>query len=212
MPVTRRTFNRLLLTALGVAALPAVGRALTLGRDYELIRPAQPADTPDTIEVLEFFSYGCPHCMEFNPQVKAWAANLPDGISFRRVPVSFGRSAWASLARLYYALEITGHLDRLDDRVFEAIHAERRNLYTEKAIHAWVEEQGIGAESFAEAFDSFTVHTFLARSDQLTRAHQVRSVPLLTVGGRYRVIGLDARDFPGLFAIADALIAQMANG
>jgi thiol-disulfide isomerase/thioredoxin len=56
------------------------------------------------LEVIEFFSYGCPHCSDFHPLVSKWATALPSDVVFKRVPISFGRPQWASLARLYYAL------------------------------------------------------------------------------------------------------------
>ncbi len=196
---------------LGAAALPSFAAELQPGRDYTHIKPPPPSATPGKIEVLEFFSYGCPHCRDFHPLITAWAAKLPADVEFRRVPVSFGRAAWANLARLHHALDILGELERLDKAVFRAIHAERINLYTEKSIRQWVVRQGVEAERFAAAYGSFGVNARLSRDDQLTRSHQVRSVPLLTVGGRYAVLGEGASGYPDLLAIADRLIA-LARG
>ena len=71
------------LAALALAclsiALPAHAQ-LAVGQDYTVIEPAQRTDDPSRIEVVEFFSYGCPHCSEFHPHVSKWAANLPSEI------------------------------------------------------------------------------------------------------------------------------------
>ena len=45
---------------------------LVAGTDYDLVKPAQPTQDPQKIEVLEFFWYGCPHCLEFEPDLNAW--------------------------------------------------------------------------------------------------------------------------------------------
>ena len=149
MPLTRRRFNHLLLGTLGVALRPAAaGEDLVEGRDWRPLVRSQPPSEPGKIEVLEFFSYGCPHCAHLNPLVKPWAASLPAGLSFRRVPVTFGRAAWANLARLFYALELTGDLERLDQAVFAAVSEQRKNLFTEAAILAWVQGQGVAGDSF----------------------------------------------------------------
>ena len=213
MNLTRRAFHRYLLAALAVTALPVhsrVARATPLieGRDYELILPPQPGDSPGRIEVIEFFSYGCPHCKDFHPLVMAWASRLPKDVSFRRVPVSFGRAAWANLARLYRSLEAIGELARLDDAVFRAIHDTRTNLYTDKAILHWVRRQGVDEKRFSSAFQSFGVNTQLARDEQLTRSYKVQGVPLLTVAGRYAVTGQAAKGLADLLPIADGLIAM----
>lgn len=156
--------------------------------------------------MLEFFSYGCPHCKDFHPLVMAWAAKLPRDVSFRRVPVTFGRAAWANLAKLYHSLQATGDLARLDMAVFRAIHEQRVNLYTDAGISAWVQGQGVDAKSFTDAFNSFGVATQLARDKQLVKNYKVHGVPLLTVAGRYAVIGQAAKGLADLLPIADELI------
>ncbi len=40
-------------------------------------------------KVMEFFSFYCPHCHEFEPIVEQLAAQLPAGTEFQRVHVSF---------------------------------------------------------------------------------------------------------------------------
>jgi thiol:disulfide interchange protein DsbA len=211
MDLTRRAFNRSLLAGLAGAVLPVHSRVvkaapLVEGRDYELILPPQPGESPGMIEVIEFFSYGCPHCKDFHPLVMAWAAKLPRDVSFKRVPVTFGRATWTNLARLYYALETTGDLARLDDAVFRAIHEERINLFTPSAITAWVKREGVDEKRFKAAFDSFGVSAQIARSDQMVRNYRIRSVPRLTVAGRYQVTGQAARSLADLLPIADGLI------
>jgi protein dithiol oxidoreductase (disulfide-forming) len=207
MLLTRRDFNRYLLAGLAGVALPTSAAAAALeGRDYESIQPGQPGSTPGKIEVLEFFSYACPHCKDFHPLVMAWAAKLPADVSFKRVPVTFGRAAWANLARLYYSLEATGDLARLDDAVFRALQEQRVNLYTETNILDWVRTQRVDARRFAEAFKSFGVSTQVQRSDRLVKDYQVAGVPLLTVDGRYKVIGKAARSLADFLPIADQLI------
>ena len=77
------------LAALGVCLAFAAGAAeLQEGRDFRLVSP--PLTAPkDTIEVAEFFWYGCPHCFDFEPELAAWVKKLPAGVSFRRVPALF---------------------------------------------------------------------------------------------------------------------------
>ena len=208
MNISRRQFNRLALAALGISVLPAGAVALQQDRDYTLILPPQPGDVAGQIEVLEFFSYGCPHCMEFHPLVKQWETTLPPDVNFRRVPVSFGRAAWSNLARLYYTLDNIGELARLDDAVFHAIHKQRTSLYTDKAILQWVGQQGVDEARFRAVYDSFGMNARLKRGEQLTHNHKVQGVPLLTVAGRYAVTGQSAQGYADLLHIADRLIAQ----
>ena len=211
MNLTRRRFNQAILAALaaGTLPLPAGAAELVEGRDWVPISPPQPGDSADKIEVLEFFSYGCPHCRNLHPLVTAWSKGLPEDVVLRRVPVSFGRAAWANLARLYLALELTEDLERLDMAVFDAIHDQRAKLFTNDSIVEWISTQGVDAKAFTEAFDSFAVQTRLGRSDQLVRQYRIDAVPRLTVAGRYAVVGREAKGQGDLLAITDALIEQV---
>jgi thiol:disulfide interchange protein DsbA len=209
MPLTRRRFHRLVLGSLGLTLVPPLATAdLLEGRDWRPLTPPRPGAVPGKIEVLEFFSYGCPHCADLNPLIKPWAGLLPGDVAFRRIPVSFGRAAWANLARLYFGLELTGDLGRLDEAVFNAVTRERRNLYTDKAILAWLQDQGADATAFEALFRSFAVETQVAQSDALARDFKIDAVPTLVVDGRYVVLARDAKGFPEILAIADGLIAM----
>jgi thiol:disulfide interchange protein DsbA len=210
MSMTRRDFNTGLLAVFGAMFLP-LARAdddLVEGRDWQALSPPQPSADTQHIEVLEFFSYGCPHCSSLNPLVKSWAEGLPSDVVFRRVPVTFGRAAWASLARLYYALEIDGSLARLDQAVFDAVIEQRVNLYTEKAVLKWVADQGLDADAFAKTLNSFAVEVALGRAKDLESRMAVSAVPRIVVDGRYEVVGEGAQSHEDLLRIADALIEK----
>lgn len=205
---SRRQFQRYVLAALAASALPV--RAA--GESWLPINPPQPGDSPGKIEVLEFFSYGCPHCREMHPHVATWAARLPKDVVVRRVPVSFGRAAWASLVKLYYALEVEGLLDRHDQAVFDAIHQRRVNLFTDKAIFDWVGAQGVNMDKFRATFASFGISSKLARADALTANYKVDAVPRLAIAGRFNVLGKNTKNAGELLDIADALIDKARRG
>ena len=199
----RRFVSRIF--ALGTAltvALPV--SAQTTGKDYQPITPVQPTDDPSRVEVVEFFSYGCPHCADFNPLLSTWIAKLPGDVVVKKVPVSFGRAAWANLAKLYYALEITGDLGRLEADIFKAIHQERVNLFEEKTLTDWVARKGVDQKKFADTFASFGVMSKVKRGDQMAQAYRISGVPSLAVDGKYMVNG---KDFVETLANADKLIA-----
>jgi thiol:disulfide interchange protein DsbA len=198
--------RRFFLGAIGAAALTAVFPAVAqvAGRDYSLINVPQPAEDPGKIEVLEFFSYGCPHCHEFHPLLSAWAAKLPGDVVLKKVPVSFN-GYFAMVAPLYYALEVTGDLERVDSDVFKAIHADGNRLADARARGEWAKKVGVDAIKLEEAIKSFGVATKVKRAEQLTSAYGIRAVPTLAVAGQYLVGG---RDFNDALSIADSLIAK----
>ena len=205
MRFDRRTFVATIFAGFAALTAAAPAFAQTAGKDYTPITPAQPTEDAARVEVIEFFGYGCPHCNDFHPQLSAWVAKLPGDVVVRKVPITFGRAAWANAARLYYTLEATGDLARLDGEVFKAIHGERVNLFEENAIKEWVAKKGVDARKFSEAFNSFGVNSKVKRGDQLAQAYKIQGVPALAVDGKYLVGG---KDFTEQLAIADKLIAK----
>lgn len=204
--------HRILKHLLGWLAVAAFSATLAVaaepqpGRDYVALNPSHPTQTPGKIEVLEFFSYGCNHCKALQPILAAWAARLPTDATLRRVAVSFNRPPWARLARIHYALEVTGNVEKYDGAVFRALHDERANFNTDEAIVAWATAKGIDGKKFAEALASFGVQSMVPRGDQEATAYKIEGVPTLIVDGRWLVV--NNGDYPRMLAVADALIEK----
>lgn len=179
-----RLFAALLACMLAVPAYSQVEN-----KDYRVLNPAQPTETAGKVEVIEFFSYGCPHCYAMHPLLKSWGAQLPSNAVLVRVPVSLGHREWGQLSRAYYALEAMGELARLDDKLFETLHEQKRPLYDEDSIVAWAAEQGLDEKKFRAAFNSSETSAKAFRAEQMARNYKVNSVPYLAVAGKYTVLG-----------------------
>jgi len=175
-------FLCLALAAPGHAAAPPVKE-----KEYTLIEPPLPpldGGSPNKVEVLEFFYYGCPHCYNLQPALKAWLKTAPKDIDFKRVPTLF-RESWVPLTRTYYALEAVGALDKVHDDVFDTVQKNNVNLGDRKLLLDWAAKRGVDTKKLGEAYDSFAVQTKTQRSLQLTRAYGITGTPSVVVGGRY---------------------------
>jgi thiol:disulfide interchange protein DsbA len=205
MKYSRRSFVSSVFALVSALTVAMPSFAQTAGKDFTPITPVQPTENAAKIEVLEFFSYGCPHCGDFNPLLTAWAAKLPADVVVRKVPITFGRAAWTGIAKLYYTLEITGDLARLEADIFRAIHGERINLFDEKALTDWVVKKGVDAKKFAETFNSFGVMSKVKRGDQMAMAYKITGVPALAVEGKFLIGDIG---FSEKLAVTDKLIAK----
>lgn len=202
----RRVFGAWMFALAAVSCLvaPAAQAQLVAGRDYAVVDPAQPTDDPAKIEVVEFFSYACPHCNDLNPLIHKWAANLPSDVVFKRVPVSFN-PFYELMAKLFYSLETTGDLARLDAPLFAAIHEKGLKLINEKSITDWASSQGVDAMKFSEAWRSFSVNSKTKRADQMARNFRIQGVPAIAVDGRYLIGG---KSHPEMLALTDKVIEK----
>lgn len=177
--------------------------AFVEGRDYVRVPTPAPPDAPGKIEVVEFFSYTCPHCRNMESAVHDWLKRKPENVTFTQMAVALGAS-WEPSARAYYAAQALGVLDRIHRPLFDAIQQERRKLNTEDELAAFFAEQGVDQAAFRKAYQSFTTETQLRRSNQLAQRFGVRGVPTFIVGGQY-----DVRS-GRTFEVVDFLIAKLA--
>ncbi len=205
----KRLIALLFATLITAFAAPGASLAADLqaGRDFTPISPPLPG-SKGKIEVIEFFSYGCPHCSDFHPLVTPWAAKLPKDVSFRRVPVSFNRPEWARLARIYYALEATGDLAKLDAAVFIAIHEQRVVFRTDEAVVSWASGKGVDGKKFGDALASFSMQSKVQRGDQDATAARIPGVPALVVDGKFLVNNEAAGNFDEMLKLTDRVIAK----
>ncbi len=206
----RRDFS---LAAASLGLLPVVShaqRAPKAGADYIALGTPVPTDLPaGKVEVVEFFSYICPHCAAFEPQLEAWVKKLPPNVVFRRIPVPFVGNDTEAKQRLYYTLEAMGKVDEFQPQIFDAIHKRREPLFGDAAILAWSEKQpGLDAKKFAELFKSFSVVGKAKRAAQLTNDYRVAGVPALGVAGRWYVDGDTAGSLDRALQVVDYLIGE----
>lgn len=183
--------------------------ALVEGRDYVKLAAPRPQETQGKIEVIEFFSYGCPHCDHLHPLLTQWAAKLPANVALVRVPISLGRPQWGQLVRAYYSLQATGDLARLDTALFDAIHRQKQALFNQASITTWVVAQGVDEAKFSAAYNSFNVSTRSSHAEQLSREYQVDGIPAIYVAGRYKALG---NDYETMLANTTQLIEMVAAG
>ena len=218
--MNRRDFSaRLATTGFGAAAatLFAAGPAAAQGgpiegRQYTRVEPpVPPVAANGKIEVLEFFSYACPHCNAFEPTVEAWARKVPADVSFIRVPVPFLMNA-ENLMKTYYALEALGKVDPMQAKVFAAIHVDHNYLEKPADIAALMAKNGIDAAKFTNTFNSFSVATSVTRAKKLMASYKVDGVPTLAVQGRYETSPGQAGGFEQAFGVVDFLIQRARKG
>lgn len=196
----------------GVAAGLAIGLVSMSAQaaNFKDLDPAQPSETPNKVEVLEFFSYSCIHCYRVDHMIEKWRKTIPEGAVFKRVPVGFN-AGMKDLQKLYYALEATGHLDDLHEAAFKAIHDEGENIFTEKDIIKWVADHGVDKAEFTDVFNSFGVQTKVKRADELVKSYQIDATPTFAIGGRYLTSPATAGGYQQSVDESNRLMQELLN-
>jgi thiol:disulfide interchange protein DsbA len=181
-PRRRLVLAAALSPALSVAqAQPKIPAA---GVEFREIKPPQPVETGDRIEVLEFFWYGCPHCASFEPDLEAWRKKQGPDVEYRRLPVAFDASR-SNHTKIYYALEQLKKTDALHAKVFAAMHSAGKRMLDPNEIADFMAANGIDRKAWLDAFNSFSVATQTRRAAQVWAAYKIDGTPSVAIDGRF---------------------------
>jgi thiol:disulfide interchange protein DsbA len=156
------------------------------GVHYQRLVPAQPTNVgPESVEVIEVFWYGCPHCFALDPSLERWRLReKPVYVLFRRLPVVWN-DVTTFHARVFYAAEQLEKLDSLHTPIFREIHVNGNALNTMSKAKALFTAQGVSAAEFDRTFSLSTVESKLQNAEILGRRYRVSGVPFFIVNGKY---------------------------
>jgi thiol:disulfide interchange protein DsbA len=196
------------LAALLLLALSAGMAAAQMveGKNYQRLSTPVPPETGKKIEVIEFFSFGCPHCADLEPILDGWLKKKPDDVEFRRIPVSFQR-AWENLGKSYYTLHAMGQ-DELAPKVFAAIHQNNKNLAEPKTFFDWAAANGLDRKKVEDMYNSFSVASQMSRSKQQAQVFNIQSVPTIIVDGKFITASDRIGGHANVPGAIDALVAK----
>jgi len=189
-----------------IVSLPSFAEQLkdiSEGIEYEVLDNPQAVTVKNgKVEVIEFFSYACPHCYNLEPYVEQWRKNKAADVEFIHIPAVFNKS-WESLAGIYYAAEALGIVDKIHPIIFEAIHGNGKKINNFAQLKDVFVANGIKAEDFESTLNSFSVANKTRRAIQLTKQYQVQSVPVVIVQGKYRTNSTLAHGHANVFKVVD---------
>lgn len=183
--ITRRD---LLLAA---ALAPAAGTVFAAptyeaGKQYLTVYPPAPTSS-DKIEVVLFFAYTCPHCLQFEPIFSKWQKTAPVDVAVRICPVAW-QDKYLPFTQTYYALEAMGLLDKLSQPFFESVVYQEREYNLNSALQdivAFMGDQGVDKAKFEQTMKSFGVMNKSRAAMKLWQAYQIDSTPMIGVAGIY---------------------------
>ena len=154
--------------------------------DYRVLENPRPRRAGEPIQIIEYFSYACIHCKNFDPVIKEWAADQPDDVELVLVPANFS-PIWSLLAQSYLALEQADALEDNHGRLFRAIHDAGRQFLTPEMVADYVDGRGITRDEFLRAFNSPTVKSKLRDAERDQRNWGVSATPSMIVANKYVV-------------------------
>lgn len=183
--------------------------AFEAGKHYVEIPFSESLNTGKSVEVREFFWYGCGHCFQFEPILQAWKKNKSENANFVTTPAFLPRRE--AHAKAFYAFDSIGKHEKLHTVFFSALHVERRKLENVDDIANFVAQNGEDKKAFLSAYNSFGTDHKVKQATQLGLKYGVNSVPTLIVDGRYLITASMAGGNEGMLKVVDYLVAKVAK-
>jgi len=181
------------------------------GKDYAVIHSVGSALPNSGAEkkVIEFFSFGCPACNQFERALENWLHNKPRSVGFDRVPVTF-EPGWDILARIYYTAKNLGVADKMAPVIFDAIWRDRQDLTDESNLIKLFNRYGVAREQFKQAFHFETgINAQIMYGNTLMGRYDIDQVPTLVINGKYKTnTAFTQGDTEKLFAVVDYLLKK----
>jgi protein dithiol oxidoreductase (disulfide-forming) len=124
------------------------------------------------------------------------------------------RAEWKAPAKLFYTLEAMGVLDQYHGKVYESMHKQSQQLFTDQAVIDWAAKQGLDKVKFEQVYNSFGIDAKMQRGVALGRAYGVEFTPAIGINGRYwtgpslvKSAG-GGLDIPRFFQVVEELVAS----
>lgn len=168
-----------ILTALFAAF--SVQAEIQEGKEYITINQPHSAQP----EVIEFFSFACPHCYNFEKEFhipEQIKAQMPKGTQFKQYHVNWQGE---ELVRAWALAMALGIEDKIRMPMFEAVQGRKVNDMND--IRNVFLANGVTAEQFDGSINSFAVNALVNQQIQLAEKLNVRATPDFYINEKYHV-------------------------
>lgn len=182
---------------------------------------------PGTIRVLDFFSYGCPHCARLAPYLAAWKKSHADWlitadpavkshatqayIQFQPVPVAF-EQGWDIYSKAFYIADALHKSDELNAGLFAVAQNPLAGLNSDAQMKSFFLHQGISSIDYDKAADPAFLQQKIAEAAALLKAFKIMEIPTVIVANGstvYRISNMTvAKADPKTFIDTLTLLTQ----
>lgn len=173
------------------------------GKDYQVLQNPLPLQKSGQKEVIEFFSYSCPHCYGLHEPFINWEKEKPEEVAFYQIP-AFG-GTWDFVAHVKMVAEKLKLGHDFDLAFFGAIHDEgnRRLMVSKGKVIDFMVDRGLEKSVVEKAWDSLQVKNKEKQAKELWLQTGFSGVPTAVVNGKY-VVPLTTHD--RFFEVIDFLL------
>lgn len=159
-------------------------------------------------QVVEFFSFYCPHCYEFE---QVWHVsdnvrkNLPKDVKYVKYHVEFLGPLGKQLTQAWAVAIALGVEDKVSPLMFDAVQ-KSQTVKAPADIRDVFIKAGVSGQDYDAALNSFVVKSLVVQEEKAAADFGLQGVPSVYVNGKYQVKndGLDTSSM-------DAYVKQFSD-
>ena len=178
------------------------------GEDYTLLDTPLTNQQRDSIEVIEYFSYRCIHCKNFEPFLEDWLVEIPENVNFARQHVVFSTSD-ELFARTHLALQQSPNYSSLHNRLFSAVHDRQKQFTDIEEITSYLQDYDLDPNEFNRSLTSTRTDRRLTNNRSRQARSQLTATPSLLISGKYLISMNNGQ--PRALEVASELIEREKN-
>ena len=140
-------------------------------------------------QVLEFFSFYCPHCYQFE---QVWHVsdnirkNLPKDVKYAKYHVEFLGPLGKQLTQAWAVAIALGVEDKVSPLMFDAVQ-KQQSIQNADDIRKVFIQAGVKGEDYDAALNSFVVKSLVVQQEKAAADLGLQGVPSVFVNGKYMV-------------------------
>lgn len=140
---------------------------------------------PGKVKIIEFISFYCGHCYQFNGMKPALEDKYGDRLKIETRPIVWGAQSMKSV-EAYIIAEQLGKGSQMGDALFNANFVDKRDIGDEKVLIKLADDIGLGSD-FVLKLKSGDAKPLAEENIRLAGVYGVEETPTLIVDGNIKI-------------------------
>ena len=136
------------------------------------------------VEIIEFFSFYCGHCFEFEKSIPVIKGNFPKKTKWRQVPIFWGKGS-PKPGEAYFLAKDAGKGEEMKKAIFNAIFKEGKDIGKVEVLEELGAKIGLGFD-FSRKLRTGEKAGEVGKAILMTKTYGIEETPVLIIAGNIK--------------------------
>ena len=136
------------------------------------------------VEIIEFFSFYCGHCFEFEKSIPVIKGNFPKKTKWRQVPIYWGKGS-PKPGEAYFLAKDAGKGEEMKKAIFNAIFKEGKDIGKVEVLEELGAKIGLGF-NFSRKLRTGEKAGEVGKAILMTKTYKIEETPVLIIAGNIK--------------------------